>query len=169
MNAKTVVTVALLVFVVASVVGMVLNERAPEPMAPETMLAPEMSPLAATKGPTFPRDGVVAMYFHGDTRCPTCRKIEATAEETIATNYAEMMKGGTVTWQDVNYETPANRHYLDEFALVAPTLVLVKTNDGQQVAWRNMDRVWELVGDRAAFSAYVQEGVNSYLVEGSQE
>jgi len=34
MNAKTVVTVALLVFVVASVVGMVLNERAPEPMAP---------------------------------------------------------------------------------------------------------------------------------------
>ena len=75
------------------------------------------------------------------------------------------MKLGTVTWQDVNYETPAHRHYLDDFRLVAPTLVLVKTNDGQRVAWRNMDRVWELVGDRAAFSAYVQDGINSYLTE----
>ena len=169
MNAKTVVTVALLMFVAASVIGIVLKERVREPTAPEPMLVPEMAPLAATTAPTFPQDGVAALYFHGDTRCPTCRKIEATAEETIAASYAEEMKRGTVAWQDVNYETPAHRHYLDDFALVAPTLVLVKTNHGQQVAWRNMDRVWELVGDRAAFSAYVEDGINSYLAEGSQE
>jgi hypothetical protein len=169
MNAKTVVTVFLLVFVAASVIGMVLNERASEPMAPEPMLAPEMAPLAATAGPTFPQDGVAALYFHGDTRCPTCRKIEATAEEAIVTNYANEMKRGTVTWQDVNYETPSNRHYLDDFDLVAPTLVLVKTNNGQQVAWRNMDQVWELVGDRTALSDYVEDGINSYLTEGTSE
>ena len=169
MNTKTVVTVALLMFVAASVIGMVLKERAVEPMAPEPVLAPEMAPLAATAAPMLPQAGVAALYFHGDTRCPTCRKIEATAEETVAASFAEEMKLGSVTWQDVNYESPAHRHYLDDFALVAPTLVLVKTNNGQQVAWRNMDRVWELVGDRAAFSAYVEEGINSYLAEGSQE
>ena len=169
MNAKTVVTEALLMFVAVSVTGMVLKERASEPMAPEPVLVPEMGPLGAISAPTLPQDGVAALYFHGDTRCPTCRKIEATAEETIATSYAEEMKRGTVTWQDVNYEMPAHRHYLDDFGLAAPTLVLVKTNHGQQVAWRNMDRVWELVGDRVAFSAYVQDGINSYLAEGSQE
>jgi len=169
MNAKTVVTVFLLVFVAASVIGMVLNERAPEPMAPEPMLAPEMAPLAATTAPIFPEEGVAALYFHGDTRCPTCRKIEATAEETVATSFAEEMKLGSVTWQDVNYETSAHRHFLDDFGLVAPTLVLVKTNNGQQVAWRNMDRVWELVGDRTTFSAYVEDGINSYLTGGTSE
>jgi len=169
MNAKTVVTVTLLMFVAASVIGMVLKERAPEPMAPEPVLAPELAPLAATTAPIFPQDGVAALYFHGDTRCPTCRKIEATAEETIATSFAEEMKLGSLTWQDVNYETPAHRHYLDDFALVAPTLVLVKTSSGRQVAWRNMDQVWELVSDRAAFSAYVEDGINSYLAEGSRE
>ena len=169
MNAKTVVTVALLVFVAASVVGMVLKERAPEPSAQEPVLAPEMAPLATTAAPTFPPNGVAALYFHGDTRCPTCRKIESTAEEAIAAKYAGEMKRGTVTWQDVNYELPANRHYLEDFGLVAPTLVLVKTNNGQKVDWRNLERVWELVGDRAAFSAYVEDGINSYLAESSQK
>lgn len=169
MNTKSVVTVALLMFVAASVIGMVLKERAHEPIAPEPVLGSERVPLASTAAPTIPQDGVAAFYFHGDTRCPTCRKIEATAEETIAASFAEEMKLGSVSWQDVNYETPAHRHYLDDFGLVAPTLVLVKTNNGQQVAWRNMDRVWELVGDRGAFSAYVEDGINSYLAEGSQE
>lgn len=169
MNAKTIVTVALLVFVAASVVGMVLKERAPEPSAQESVLAPELAPLATSAAPTFPQNGVTALYFHGDTRCPTCRKIESTAEEAIAAKYAEEMKRGTVTWQDINYELPSNRHYLEEFGLVAPTLVLVKTNNGQQVDWRNLERVWELVGNRAAFSAYVEDGINSYLAESSQK
>lgn len=169
MNAKSIVTVTLLVFVAASVVGMVLRERALEPSAQEPTLAPELAPLATTAAPTFPQNGVAALYFHGDTRCPTCRKIESTAEEAIAAKYAEEMKRGMVTWQDVNYELPAHRHYLEEFGLVAPTLVLVKTNNGQQVDWRNLERVWELVGDRAAFSAYVEDGINSYLAESSQK
>src|SRR3990172_5154585 len=104
MNTKTVVTVALLMIVAASVIGMVLKERAVEPMAPEPVLAPEMAPLAATSAPTFPPDGVAALYFHGDTRCPTCRKIEATAEETVAASFAEEMKLGSLTCQNVNYK-----------------------------------------------------------------
>lgn len=169
MNAKTIVTVALLVFVAVSVVGMVLKERTPGPSEQEPTLAPEWAPLATIAAPTFPQNGVAALYFHGDTRCPTCRKIESTAEESIAAKYAEEIKRGMVTWQDVNYELPANRHYLEEFGLVAPTLVLVKTSNGRQVDWRNLERVWELVGDRAAFSAYVEEGINSYLAPSSQK
>ena len=88
MYAKTVVTVALLVFVAASIIGTVQKERPQEPKSPELVMAPQMAPRTTTTTPIFPHDGVAALYLHGDTRCPTCRKIEATAEETIATSYS---------------------------------------------------------------------------------
>ena len=179
MNAKIFVTIGLLLFVAASVIGTVLKDPTQMPAGPQKQkicgcitlpkTGPQITVPTATKS-TLPKEVVAAIYFHGDTRCPTCRKIEATAEETIATKFAEELKHGAVTWQDVNYEVPADKHFLDDFALVAPSLVLVKTNNGQQVAWRNLDRVWELVGDRAAFSAYVEDGISSYLKEeGSKE
>jgi hypothetical protein len=165
MNAKTIATVALLLFVAASVLGMFLKER-DSALVPPELVAPENNPAASTAAPTLPHNGVAAIYFHGDSRCPTCRKIEATAADAVSSSFAEEMERGTVTWQDVNFETPANRHYLDEFGLVAPTLVLVKTNNGRQVEWRNMERVWQLVGDATAFTAYVQDGISAYLTEG---
>jgi hypothetical protein len=168
MNAKTILTVALLLFVAVSVVGMVLKERNSAAESPESVV-PGSRTTAGVATPTLPQNGVAAIYFHGDTRCPTCRKIEATAAEAVSISFAEEMEHGTVTWQDANFETPANRHYLDEFGLVAPTLVLVKMNDGQQVEWRNMEQVWQLVGDRAAFTAYVRDGINAYLTEGLEK
>lgn len=168
MNAKSIVTVALLLFIAVSVVGMVLKERDSAPVPPEPVV-PGSTPTASAAAPTLPQNGVAAIYFHGDTRCPTCRKIEATAAEAVSISFAEEMERGTVTWQDVNFETPANRHYLDEFGLVAPTLVLVKTNNGRQVEWRNMEQVWQLVGDPAAFTAYVRDGISAYLAEGLEK
>jgi hypothetical protein len=163
MNAKAVVTIALLLFVAISLVGMVVKDRTDMPAIGSDQSA------STTAAPKLPRDGVAAFYFHGNNRCPTCRKIEATAAEAIAAGFAEESENRTVTWQVVNCESPANRHYIDDFELVAPTVVVVKTKEGKQVAWKNLMRVWELVGDSEAFSTYVQEEVRSYLTEGPAE
>jgi len=110
-------------------------------------------------------DGVIAYYFHGNVRCPTCRNIEAYAHEAIEARFAEELKSGRLEWQVVNYELPENEHFAAEFELVAPTVVLVGIRGGSQEEWRDLVRVWELVGDKEAFVKYVQGEVAGYLEE----
>ena len=37
-------------------------------------------------------DGVVAIYFHGNVRCATCRKIEAYADEAVQSRFSEALE-----------------------------------------------------------------------------
>jgi hypothetical protein len=65
MNAKNLAAVALLLFVGASVVVLVNREM-------------DRTPASATiaVGESLPPNALVVYYFHGETRCPTCRNIE---------------------------------------------------------------------------------------------
>jgi hypothetical protein len=145
------------------VIGSLLKDRT------EVSSSGSEQAVSAAAAPQFPHDGVAALYFHGETRCPTCRKIEATAEEAITTGFSEELQRGTMIWQVVNCAVPADRHYVEDFQLYAPTVVLVKMRNGEQVEWKNLTRVWELIGDRTAFLDYVQGEVRSYLTEGTDE
>ncbi len=42
-------------------------------------------------------------------------------------------------------------------------LVFVEFRDGRQVRWKNLEKVWTLLGSEKEFLPYVQEGVASYL------
>jgi hypothetical protein len=39
--------------------------------------------------------------------------------------------------------------------------------DGEQVGWKNLQKIWELVGDKESFVKYVQSEVAEYLGEGA--
>jgi hypothetical protein len=41
--------------------------------------------------------------------------------------------------------------------------VVVDVVDGRQVRWKNLGRIWELLGDEAAFARYVEDEVRQYL------
>jgi hypothetical protein len=111
----------------------------------------------------FPVDGLVAYYFHGETRCPTCRSIEAYAHEAIETGFANELTSGHIKWEVVNYEAPANEHFATDYEIVAPSIVLVRTTDGEATDWRNLSRVWDLVGEKEAFVEYVQAEAREML------
>jgi hypothetical protein len=85
------------------------------------------------------------------------------AKEAIATGFAGDLKSGAIQWRPVNVQLPENRHYIQDYRLFTRSLVLVKVRDGKQVEWRNLDKVWELVGDKAQFEKYVQTNVKAYL------
>jgi hypothetical protein len=42
-------------------------------------------------------------------------------------------------------------------------IVIVKIRDGEQTEWKNLDKIWELVGDKKVFVKYVQDEVAMYL------
>ena len=162
MKPKTVVTITLLAFVAASVVVLAVKStrQAPPPDDPDVPVATNSDVPDEPKPLT---NGIIAYYFHGDMRCPTCRKIEAYSHEAITSGFAEQLKNGSVQWKVLNYDAPANEDLAAKYDIVAPTVVIVKVEDGQQKRWGNLARVWEFVGDKKAFVDYVQTQTKALL------
>jgi hypothetical protein len=74
------------------------------------------------------------------------------------------MQEGELEWRVVNMEQPPNTHFVQDYQLVASSLVLVDLHDGTQREWINMQRVWQYVhDDEARFKEYVAEQVREYL------
>lgn len=109
---------------------------------------------------------VVAYYFHTNTRCDTCEKIEAYSKEAILEGFKAEVQNGTLELRVVNYEEPANRHYIKDYRLVSKSLILVNIVDGKQKEWTNLKLVWQLVKSKEAFLNYVRGEVKGYLAKG---
>ena len=71
-------------------------------------------------------DGLVVYYFHGNTRCPTCRSIESQAHEVVQSDFAAELKSGAVSWKMLNYEEPAAADLAKKFEIQMPVVVLAK-------------------------------------------
>jgi hypothetical protein len=99
---------------------------------------------------------LIAYYFHSDTRCPTCRTIEAFAEEAIAEQFPEELASGEVQWRVLNYEQPASQAQVERYEIIAPTVVLSKIEEGAETSWTSLDKVWQLTHEKAEFIDYVQ-------------
>jgi len=113
--------------------------------------------------PAGSRDGITVYYFHGNTRCPTCKEIEAYTYEALQSGFAADLNSGKIAWQILNYEAPANKRFVTEYKIAAPTVVLVESAAGQQVRWRGLPEVWEHVGDKPKFVTYIQTNVREFM------
>ena len=168
MKLKSVVTIALILFVSVSVVYLIVGES----LAPATntesagetagpAVAASDSESAGEAEGTSPR--VIAYYFHGTARCTTCRTIEQYARDALTLGFAEEIKAGALEWRVVDVQQPGNDHYIDDYQLQTRSVILARMERETQVQWKNLDQVWELVGDRTAFVAYVQDEARSFM------
>jgi hypothetical protein len=151
MNAQSILKYVLLGFVAVAFLVMAAREFDEKTDASSSAVDP------------LPADGLVAIYFHGNIRCPTCQTIEAYAQEAVDTNFAEELTAGKLTWQVLNYEATENAHFVSEYEIAAPTVVLVKRAAGRDAQWQNLSRVWEFVGDKPAFVDYIAAETKSLL------
>jgi len=109
---------------------------------------------------------VIAYYFHTNTRCSTCIKIEQYSKEAIEKGFPEELKNGVLEMRIVNYENPENRHFMQDYKLVSKSLVLVNMVNGKQAEWTNLKVVWQLMERKDAFLNYVRREVRNYLAKG---
>lgn len=187
MSAKSIGTIVLLAFVTVSVGYLIVSEsqttdlgdsaatRPGPPQAPETAAVEARREPSATVGDdaaptTSPAEAeqaahkVIAYYFHNTQRCMTCNKIERLAEQTLRERFADALKSGALEWRTVNMEEPPNTHFVEDYQLVASSLVLVDMHDGRQRDWVTMDNVWQYVhDDETEFKRYVAEQTRAYL------
>ena len=160
---KTAVRFVLLAFVVASAGYLIARENIWSGGEQQTPSTPPLSAIDYTT-PAVP-DHVVAYYFHGNFRCASCKKIEEYSHDAIQVGFAKELKDGTLKFEVINVEESPNRHFINDYALATKSLVLVLKDGDRQVRFKNLDLVWQLLGSRDEFVAYVQNEVRGFLGE----
>jgi hypothetical protein len=167
---KTIITFFLLIFVAVSLGYAVIKEsglreepRSPAPRATKGKANTETQRIPEAAKPD---SRVVAYYFHGNTRCATCRTIESYAKEAVESGFPGALKKGQLEFKVLNVEEPQNEHFVQDYQLSASSLVLARFHKGKQRDWKNLQLVWELVRDHDAFVIYVQEEAKSFLGQG---
>lgn len=108
---------------------------------------------------------VVAYYFHGDRRCATCQKLEAYSAQAISEGFAGMLEDSSLVWRVVNFDEEDNQHFAKDYQLYSQAVILSRRVDGQQTEWVNLDKIWELVGDKEAFMSYIRKETQAFLAK----
>lgn len=115
------------------------------------------SPAAAIRS-----QPVTVYYFHGDTRCKTCLAIESQTAHVIRARFAPELEDEALRFEIVNYDTPSNAHYLQDYDLSFGSVVVQGV--GEDRSWENLAEVWTLIhGEPAAFEAYIVAHVRRML------
>jgi thiol-disulfide isomerase/thioredoxin len=108
---------------------------------------------------------VVAYYFHGTMRCPTCHKLEQYSKEVIEANFKNALDLGNLEFKVVNVEDKGNEHYVNDYQLYTKMLVLSLVRDSKEVRSKNLVKIWEYVGNKQKFFDYVKSEVTDFLKE----
>ncbi len=122
------------------------------------------TPVALAKD-TSAGSAVTAYYFHGTFRCPTCHKLEQYAQESIGSNFKDALASGKLTFKVVNIENKGNEHYGNDYKLYTKSLILSLTKDGREVRSKNLEKIWEYVGNKDRYENYVRDEVAAFLKE----
>ena len=93
--------------------------------------------------------------------------MEAYAEDALREGLPDAFESGELEWQAVNVEDPQHEHFVEEYELTASALVMVLLENGKQKQWKDLGRVWELVGDEWEFKEYVLDEAMAYRESGS--
>lgn len=123
-------------------------------------------PVAPTTGQTATNASaqqVIAYYFHGTVRCETCLLIEKLAKNVVEQEFTDELATNRLVFMPVNYELPENAHFLNDYKLPCPSLVLVKRKDGKEEGWKLLADTWQLIHEPIKLNAYVKSEVRHFL------
>jgi hypothetical protein len=168
---RTIGTLALLAFVIASVVILVAKESKRSQAVAASSTGSSVTTPGEGGGPGHASLGqplgtgptVIVYYFHGNFRCASCVKIEALSRKAITEGFPEDLKSGRLQFRKVNVDEAQNQHFVGEYQLANQSLILVEIREGRQVRWQNMEKVWTLLESDREFIPYVRDGVSGFL------
>lgn len=147
---KPMMGLALVVVAIGAVAIGLAREASKSPVV-EAALTPIERPQAVT-----------VYYFHGETRCPTCLKIEAATERVVSEWFPDQLDAGTLRYEAVNYDVPSDRHFRNDYNLAFGSVVVQGV--GEARPWENLAEVWSLIhDDPAVFEAYLVEHITIML------
>jgi hypothetical protein len=106
---------------------------------------------------------IYVTYFRATARCMSCLKIEDLTDGTMTTRFAGPIADKRVVWRTLNVDEPENHHFVKDYGLYTKSVVVSEVRNGREVRWKNLDQVWQLLGDPPAFQSYVEREVQAFL------
>lgn len=125
---------------------------------------PAVEPAAVPKTAAAFKTATV-YYFYTNTRCSSCTAIEAYTRAAVEKHFKEDYKGWRVTFKGVNTDEEANAHFVQDYWLNSKSVVVQRYAGAAPNRWARLDKVWTLLGDKAAFEAYVAGETRKLLDE----
>lgn len=104
-------------------------------------------------------------YFHTNFRCASCHKIEEYTADTINTNFTDSLNSGKLKYQIINVEEKGNEHFVKDYRLYTKSVVLSLVMEGREIKSKNLDKVWQYLGNKDKFMEYVKNETESLLKE----
>lgn len=148
---KLLTTLALATFLLVSIVYAVVRESGQE------------SSIDNNKNIGTSKQHYIAYYFHGSARCPSCYKIEKYTTETINSKFANELKNGKLSLQVINVEEGMNAHFIQDYSLNTKSVVLSEVLEGKEAKWKNLEKIWDLLGSEDKFSSYIENELRSFI------
>lgn len=108
-------------------------------------------------------ENVVAYYFYGNFRCPTCHKMEQYSKEAIENNFKDELASGELVFKAINTEEKGNEHFVEEYQLYTKSLVISLVRVDNEIKHKNLKKIWEYARDKNKFIDYVTEEIRDYL------
>jgi hypothetical protein len=106
---------------------------------------------------------IIAYYFHGTYRCPSCKTIEEWSHDAIKNSFQEELKNGRLVWKALNIEDVQYRHFVKNYSLYTKSLIISEMNGEKEIRWKNLDKVWQLLRNQEKFFSYVKGEIKKYL------
>jgi thiol-disulfide isomerase/thioredoxin len=106
---------------------------------------------------------VIVYYFHGKSRCGTCKRIEQLTKEAVTESFANEIRAGLVELKVINVDEKENSHFSKDYQLYTRSVVVSDIVNGKEKQWKNLQKVWELVHNDEAFKKYIQDEIKAYL------
>lgn len=157
MNKKRIGGIIILLFVALSIVVLVAKERAEkENVQKKTAVQTEENTA---------KNHIKVFYFHGKVRCPSCKKIEAYTKETVGSKYKTEMENGLIEFHEINIDKPENEKYIEKYQLMTKQVIVAEYKKGKETKWKNLDRIWELLGDKEQFQMYQDMEISEWIKE----
>ena len=163
MKAKSILTIVLTVFVITSVAFLIAkeNRKADQPTSiPATNLTTQASQPAGKQ--------LVVYYFYNNMRCVSCKKFERWTAQTLADFFKIEQSQGIVKWQPINIDQDGNEHFVKEYQLVTKSVVLAEFEGDKQVQWKNLDKIWDMLGSQDEYMQYIKTEVSDMLSKASK-
>ncbi len=114
-----------------------------------------------------PRTKFIVYYFHGSFRCYTCTNMEKYSKEAVEVNFKDAVASGKLEFKTVNVDKRENEHFVKDYSLYTKTLIISMVEGNKEVKYKNLDKIWQLAGDKQRFVDYVVDQIKEFM-KGSQ-